>query len=77
MGQSQILGITCKTTPNANEGLVSICSMVGINAQGVPSALIKLASSNGADVGQYTLYWTNSTIVGGTLSGAGQPAQPA
>lgn len=77
MGQSQILGIVCKTTPNANEGAVSICSMAGINAQGVPSASLKLASSNVADVGVYTLYWTNSTMTGGTLTAGGQPAQPA
>jgi hypothetical protein len=77
LGQSQILGIVCKTVPNANEGIVSITQMVGANAQGAPVASMRLASTNNADVGVYTLYWTNSTIVGGTLTAGGAPAQPA
>jgi hypothetical protein len=80
LGQSQILGIVCKTVPNANEGLISIGSIVSVpagTAVGPPQVNMRLSSTNAADTGVYTLYWTNSTLVGGTLTAGGAPAQPA
>jgi hypothetical protein len=80
LGQSQILGLVCKTVPNANEGIISIGSIESVpagTASGPPQVNMRLSSTNAADVGVYTLYWTNSTIVGGTLTAGGAPAQPA
>jgi hypothetical protein len=76
LGQSQILGIVCKT-PGGVPGIVSITQMVGANAQGNPTASMRLASSTNADTSVYTLIWTNSTVVGGSLTAGGAPAQPA
>ena len=74
LGQSQILGITCSTTPNPNQGAPFVVSLVGVGAQqNFAGALIRLGTTNNTDNGTYTVYWTNSTLVGGNAS----PAQPA